>query len=97
LRIPPHAARHRRSAYYGSPPRYYRGNRFLLRIYFDPAAKDSAAKDWTFPLAGPLSGANGALPWIVFERDRQAFEAQFHDFEIRAVRPLMPIRYLISG
>jgi hypothetical protein len=58
---------------------------------------DPAAKDWTFPLAGPLSGANGALPWIVFERDRKDFEAQFHEFEIRAVRPLMPFRYLVSG
>jgi SAM-dependent methyltransferase len=58
---------------------------------------DPSAKDWTFPEAGPLSGANGALPWIIFQRDRRQFEAEFPELEIRAVRPFMPFRYLVSG
>jgi len=33
-------------------------------------------KHWTFPDSGPLSGANGALPWIVFQRDRQEFRIE---------------------
>lgn len=55
------------------------------------------AKDWTFPSTGPLSGANGALPWMIFQRDRKAFESEFRELEIREVRPIMPFRYLVSG
>jgi SAM-dependent methyltransferase len=55
------------------------------------------AKDWTFPATGPLSGANGALPWIVFQRDREKFESEFRELNIVEVRPFMPFRYLVSG
>lgn len=55
------------------------------------------AKEWTFPSHGPLSGANGALPWIVFQRDRRAFELEFPELKIEVIRPLMPFRYLLSG
>ncbi|MGA7415201.1 MAG: methyltransferase type 11, partial [Bryobacteraceae bacterium] len=55
------------------------------------------AREWTFPETGVLSGANGALPWIIFQRDRQRFEAEFSDLEIQEVRPFMPLRYLVSG
>jgi SAM-dependent methyltransferase len=58
---------------------------------------DPGAKEWSFPSTGPLSGANIALPWIVFERDREDFERVFPEFRIRAVRPFMPLRYLVSG
>jgi hypothetical protein len=65
------------------------------RLHHEPF--DTAAKDWTFPISGPLSGANGALPWMIFERDRNDFEAEFRELEIRQVRPFMPFRYLVSG
>jgi SAM-dependent methyltransferase len=55
------------------------------------------ASEWEFPQTGPLSGANGALPWILFVRDRAQFEREFPMWEIRTVRPIMPFRYLISG
>ncbi len=55
------------------------------------------AQDWTFPDTGPLSGANGALPWIIFRRDRKQFEAEFGDLRIESIRPFMPFRYLVSG
>jgi len=58
---------------------------------------DPAAKQWIFPDSGPLSGANGALPWIIFQRDRLKFESEFPELEIRTVRPSMPFRYLVSG
>ena len=58
---------------------------------------DPVSKDWTFPDTGPLSGANGALPWIIFQRDRREFESEFRNLEIQAVRPFMPFRYLVSG
>lgn len=65
------------------------------RLHHEPFDPDS--KDWTFPSIGPLSGANGALPWIIFQRDRHDFESEFHELKIQAVRPFMPFRYLVSG
>jgi len=53
--------------------------------------------DWTIPNTGPLSGANGALPWIVFERDRELFEARFPQWRIATLEPMMPFTYLLSG
>ena len=58
---------------------------------------DPEASDWSFPATGPLSGANGALPWILFERDRVRFETEFPEWAIRTIRPQMPFRYLVSG
>ncbi len=56
-----------------------------------------AATEWDFPAEGPLSGANGALPWILFERDRAQFERLFPDWRIRQIRLFMPFRYVVSG
>jgi SAM-dependent methyltransferase len=52
---------------------------------------------WSFPAEGPLSGANGALPWIVFERDREELSKKFPDLEITEIRYHTPFRYLVSG
>lgn len=52
---------------------------------------------WDFPAKGPLSDANGALPWILFERDRKRFETEFASLKIEEIRPMMPFRYLVSG
>ena len=54
-------------------------------------------REWDFESTGPLSGANGALPWIVFSRDRGLFERKFPGFAIKRVRPIMPLSYLLSG
>lgn len=53
--------------------------------------------EWTIPSSGPLSGANGALPWIVFERDAKRFGTQFTDLQICSCQYHTPLRYLISG
>ena len=55
------------------------------------------ATTWDFPASGPLSAANGALPWIVFERDRVVFETDFPEWQIQAIQPIMPFSYLVSG
>lgn len=55
------------------------------------------ATDWEFPSSGPLSGANGALPWIIFARDRRRFEVEFPQWQIRRIEPGLPFRYLLSG
>lgn len=52
---------------------------------------------WDIPSSGPLSGANGALPWIVFERDRKLFEEFFPDWRVVKIEPMMPFAYLLSG
>ncbi len=58
---------------------------------FDPQA------GWILKEGGPLSGANGALPWIIFERDKSGFLLKFPSFAIKRIRYFMPFRYLISG
>ncbi len=51
---------------------------------------------WSIPSTGPLSGANGALPWILFERDRALFSETFPDWKIANIKPMMPLVYLLS-
>jgi SAM-dependent methyltransferase len=71
-------------------------SRFVYtRFHHEPLDVD--APDWSFPSSGPLSSANIALPWIIFERDRSKFAAEFHQFSIEQVRPFLPFRYLLSG
>lgn len=53
--------------------------------------------DWTIPPSGPLSGANGALPWILFHRDLTKFEKLFPQLRIRKVELMMPFSYVMSG
>jgi SAM-dependent methyltransferase len=73
-----------------------RWSRFVYtRFHHEPFQSESP--DWSFPEQGPLSGANIALPWIVFERDRALFEAEFPELRIEQIQPLMPFRYLVSG
>ena len=64
------------------------------RLHHEPFDKAAA---WEFPSSGPLSDANGALPWILFSRDRSVFEAEFREWRITTVQPIMPLRYLLSG
>jgi SAM-dependent methyltransferase len=55
------------------------------------------ASDWRFVDGCPLSMANGALPWIVFVRDRRRFTAQFPELQVRKVEYRYPLTYLLSG
>ena len=52
---------------------------------------------WEFPRGGPLSGANSALPWIIFKRDKVIFEKSFPKFQILDIQLMMPFTYLLSG
>ncbi len=58
---------------------------------------DPAAGNWEFVSSGPLSGANQALPWIVFKRDRIRFETEFPQWRIIKTEAFMPFVYLLSG
>jgi|ERR1051326_2747024 SAM-dependent methyltransferase len=71
-------------------------SRFIYQhLHHEPFLPD--VREWAFPSSGPLSGANGALPWILFSRDRELFEREFPHFHIEQLRPTMPLRYLLSG
>ncbi|HEY2291533.1 MAG TPA: class I SAM-dependent methyltransferase [Thermoanaerobaculia bacterium] len=65
------------------------------RLHHEPFLPE--AREWEIPAGGPLSGANGALPWILFQRDRERFEREAPDWRVRAIAPMMPFRYLVSG
>lgn len=69
--------------------------RFIYKNFhhepFDPSGS------WTIPESGPMSGANGALPWIVFERDKKNFENKFPQFLIEEIKYHTPFSYLLSG
>jgi SAM-dependent methyltransferase len=65
------------------------------RLHHEPFCPEAAA--WEFPPRGPLSGANGALPWIMFARDRAQFEREFPEWHIDVIDRMMPLRYLVSG
>jgi len=58
---------------------------------------DWMADQWEFLTSGPVSGANQALPWIVFQRDRMSFEKEFPRLSIVKIQPMMPFRYILSG
>jgi SAM-dependent methyltransferase len=55
------------------------------------------AEEWIFPKGGPLSQANSALPWIVFDRDRKIFEQNFSEWRIQKIKMHTPFCYLLSG
>ena len=55
------------------------------------------AVEWSFPVEGPVSGANSAMPWIIFDRDRSLLEKEFPEWQIQTIKPFMPFRYLLSG
>lgn len=73
-----------------------RWSRFIYtHFHSEPFRPESP--DWEFPARGPLSGANGALPWILFERDRVRFEGLFSEWQLDFIKPIMPVSYLLSG
>jgi SAM-dependent methyltransferase len=65
------------------------------RLHHEPFNPE--AEPWEFPPSGPLSGANSALPYMLFARDRAQFEREFPMWQIHSINPMMPFRYLVSG
>ena len=64
-------------------------------LHHEPFQPEAAG--WGFSTSGPLSDANGALPWIMFERDRARFQREFPMWRIQTIKPVLPFRYLVSG
>lgn len=69
--------------------------RFIYKnFHHEPFEADAG---WSIPASGPLSGANGALPWIVFIRDEHLFKSLYPGFSIEEICHHTPFRYLVSG
>lgn len=64
---------------------------------FHPEPFEPGARRWEFASSGPLSGANGALAWMIFRRDLAQFEHEFPTLKLETLQPFMPVRYLLSG
>jgi SAM-dependent methyltransferase len=67
----------------------------LRHLHHEPC--DPVAKQWRFATTGPLSGANGALPWLVFVRDRARLAQLFPQLELCGYRPHTPLGYWLCG
>lgn len=69
----------------------------IIYRYFHHEPFHPESTEWEIPFSGPLSGANEAMAWMIFERDRALFEQEFPEWRIQRVKPEMPFRYLVSG
>lgn len=52
---------------------------------------------WDLEGEGRLSAGNGALPWIVFVRDKEVFKSSFPELIIKKVKLHTPFRYMVTG
>ncbi|WP_319543676.1 methyltransferase domain-containing protein [uncultured Pseudodesulfovibrio sp.] len=64
-------------------------------LHHEPFEPD--VKQWEFPSCGPLSGANGALPWIICSRDSHVWDDLLPDLRVESITPDWPFSYLASG
>jgi SAM-dependent methyltransferase len=58
---------------------------------------DKKVAQWEFISNGPLTDANNALPWVIFERDKARFMQEFPDLSIVQFNPHTPLRYWLTG
>ena len=65
-------------------PSYSPWSPWVRTLHHEPF--DPESRDWSLVGHGALSSANGALPWIIFERDRELFEKEFPDSRLRLRR-----------
>jgi SAM-dependent methyltransferase len=86
------------------------GGVVLIEPYYGPVASvvfkrlfasetfDMRMPGWTSHATGPMQGANQALSYIVFVRDRARFERELPNLELVDTFPLASfLRYLLSG
>ena len=71
---------------------------FLFKRLFRTEGFDKTAPGWQTPVTGPMNGANQALSYIVFVRDRAEFERRHPLLEIVHQEPIGNyLKYLLSG
>jgi SAM-dependent methyltransferase len=69
----------------------------LLFGRFHPEDYRADAADWALDSPRPLGGANQALSWIVFFRDRDRFEREVPELKVECIERLPWLGYLLSG
>jgi SAM-dependent methyltransferase len=69
----------------------------LVFGHFHPERYDARAEDWALPAGDSYGGANQALSWIVFRRDRARFAREFPGFAVETIEYLPWFGYLLSG
>jgi SAM-dependent methyltransferase len=71
-------------------------SRFVLRRgHHEPF--DPEAQSWVTPVEGPLAGANGALAWIVFQRDLERFHREYPRLHLKSYQTFTPTQYWLAG
>lgn len=71
---------------------------FLFKRLFSSEGFEKQADSWIADVDGPMNGANQALSYIVFKRDRKQFQKEFPLLEIVYEKPLTNyVRYFLSG
>lgn len=71
---------------------------FLYKRLFCTEGFNKAALSWETPVAGPMNGANQALSYIVFIRDRDQFEMKHPSLKIVHQQLVgNHLKYLLSG
>jgi SAM-dependent methyltransferase len=67
----------------------------LKHLHHEPF--DPHVTGWRFDSHGPLTGANGAMSWIVFVRDIEKFKILFPHLRLVRYQPHSPLRYWLAG
>jgi SAM-dependent methyltransferase len=71
---------------------------FLYKRLFRTEGFDKAYPSWETPVAGPMNGANQALSYIVFVRDRELYERKYPSLKIVHQATVGNyLKYLLSG
>ena len=71
---------------------------FIFKRLFKNEGFDKKYLSWEAPISGPSSGANQALSYIVFIRDRDRFEKQYPSLKIVHQELCQNhLKYLLSG
>jgi SAM-dependent methyltransferase len=65
--------------------------------HFHPEPYRAEAQEWRFDQGDSMMDANQALSWMVFQRDRREFEAEFPLLRIEMTQYLPWLPYLLSG
>jgi SAM-dependent methyltransferase len=70
-------------------------SRLLIRPFHHEVWDEQGT--WNLPKSGPMTGANMALPSIIFVRDRERFNAEFPELPVDRLRFHTIWLYLVSG
>ena len=73
---------------------------YFMNRHFHREWTDKTVTEWIIPregIGGRLTGANMAIPYIIFKRDRALFKARFPNLKVRETKYIDFLRYTLSG